>query len=81
MNDNVLRLKRLIAASLKGGFVLRTRRDQSVKWWDPEEESALNVRVGGQWCTTVRTPDGRLITVSAKSRETLSVVRNAFRPR
>jgi uncharacterized protein YndB with AHSA1/START domain len=68
MNDNVLRLERLIAAPPERVFALWTEPEQLVKWWGPEgfdvPESALDVRVGGQWCTTMRAPDGRLRTVS-----------------
>jgi uncharacterized protein YndB with AHSA1/START domain len=68
MNDNVLRLERLIAAPPERVFALWTEPDQLVKWWGPEgfdvPESALNVRVGGRWCTTMRAPDGRLLIVS-----------------
>lgn len=68
MNDKVLHLERLIAAPPERLFALWTEPDQLVKWWGPEgfdvPESALDVRVGGHWCTTMRAPDGRLLTVS-----------------
>ena len=68
MNDNVLRLERLIAAPPERVFALWTEPDQLIKWWGPEgfdvPESALDVREGGQWCTTMRAPDGRRHTVS-----------------
>jgi uncharacterized protein YndB with AHSA1/START domain len=68
MNDTVLRLERMIAAPPERVFALWTEPDQLVKWWGPEgfdvPESALDVRVGGKWCTTMRAPDGRLCTVS-----------------
>jgi uncharacterized protein YndB with AHSA1/START domain len=73
VNDKVLRLERLIAAPPERVFALWTKPDQLVKWWGPEgfdvPVSALDVRVGGQWRTTMRSPDGRLLTVSGVYRQ------------
>jgi uncharacterized protein YndB with AHSA1/START domain len=73
VNDKVLRLERLIAAPPERVFALWTEPDQLVKWWGPEgfqlPASALEVRVGGRWRTTMRSPEGRLFTVSGVYRQ------------
>jgi uncharacterized protein YndB with AHSA1/START domain len=66
--DQVLRLERLIAASPERVFDLWTDPDLLVKWWGPEgfdvPAHALDVRPGGQWRTTMRSPEGKLHRVS-----------------
>jgi uncharacterized protein YndB with AHSA1/START domain len=76
--DQVLRLERMIAASPERVFELWTEPDQLVKWWGPDgydiPEHALDVRPGGEWCTTMRSPEGTRHTVSG-------VYRTIERPR
>ena len=66
--DKVLRLERLIAAPPERVFELWTEPEQLAKWWGPEgfdvPTYALDVRPGGHWRTTMRSPEGRLLTVS-----------------
>jgi uncharacterized protein YndB with AHSA1/START domain len=77
-DDSVLRLERVIAASPERLFELWTEPDQLVKWWGPEgydvPEHALDVRPGGRWRTTMRSPEGTRLTVSG-------VYRTIERPR
>ena len=66
--DTVLRLERLIAAPPQRVFDLWTDPELPVKWWGPEGTDvpahAIDVRPGGRWRTTIRSPDGTLHTVS-----------------
>jgi uncharacterized protein YndB with AHSA1/START domain len=66
--DRVLRLERLIAAPPERLFELWTEPEQLVKWWGPVgyevHAHTLDVRPDGRWRTTLRTPDGKLVTVS-----------------
>jgi uncharacterized protein YndB with AHSA1/START domain len=68
MEDNVLRMERLIAAPPERVFDLWTEPDLLVRWWGPDgfdvPTSAMDVRPGGRWKTTMRSPEGRLHTVS-----------------
>jgi uncharacterized protein YndB with AHSA1/START domain len=68
LDDRVLRLERLIAAPPESVFALWTEPEKLVQWWGPEgcdvPASALDVRPGGHWKTTMRTPEGKLHTVS-----------------
>jgi uncharacterized protein YndB with AHSA1/START domain len=67
-DDDVLRLERLIAAPPERVFALWTEPDLLVKWWGPEgfdvPVHSLDVRNGGRWRTTMRSPEGKLHTVS-----------------
>ena len=66
--DRVLRLERLIAAPPERVFELWTRPEQLVRWWGPDgwdiPAHAIDVRPGGHWRTTMRSPEGRRETVS-----------------
>jgi len=66
--DNVLRLERLIAAPPERVFELWTEPEDLVRWWGPDGYDvpvhALDVKPGGRWRTTMRSPDGQLLTVS-----------------
>jgi uncharacterized protein YndB with AHSA1/START domain len=76
--DQVLRLERMIAASPERLFELWTEPRELVKWWGPDgydtPEHALDVRPGGRWRTTMRSPEGTRHTVSG-------VYRTIERPR
>ncbi len=66
--DRVLRLERLIAAPPERVFDLWTEPDLLVQWWGPEgydvPAHALDVRPGGAWRTTMRSPEGKRVSVS-----------------
>jgi uncharacterized protein YndB with AHSA1/START domain len=66
--DRVLRLERLIAAPPERVFELWTQPEQLVKWWGPDgwdiPAHTIDVRPGGHWRTTMRSPEGRRETVS-----------------
>ena len=68
MSDTELRLERLIPAPPERVFALWAEPEQLVKWWGPEgvdvPSHAIDVRPGGHWRTTMRRPEGELITVS-----------------
>jgi len=67
-DDQVLRIERLIPASPERLFELWSEPSELVKWWGPDgfdvPASALDVRPGGHWRTTMRSPQGDLHTVS-----------------
>jgi len=67
-DDQVLRIERLIPASPERLFELWSEPNELVKWWGPDgfdvPASALDVRPGGHWRTTMRSPQGDLHTVS-----------------
>jgi uncharacterized protein YndB with AHSA1/START domain len=67
-DERVLELERLIAAPPERVFELWTEPELLVKWWGPEgydvPEHALDVRPGGHWRTTMRSPEGKRVTVS-----------------
>jgi uncharacterized protein YndB with AHSA1/START domain len=67
-DEDALRLERLIAAPPERVFALWTEPDLLVKWWGPEgfdiPAHALDVRKGGTWRTTMRSPEGKHHTVS-----------------
>lgn len=71
--DLVLRIERLIAAPPERVFALWTEPEQLVKWWGPDgfhiPQQALDVRPGGTWRTTMRSPEGSLHIVSGVYRE------------
>jgi uncharacterized protein YndB with AHSA1/START domain len=66
--DQVLRIERLIAASPERVFDLWTEPELLVAWWGPEgydvPTHAIDVRPGGHWRTTMRSPEGKRVTVS-----------------
>jgi len=66
--ETTLRLERLIAAPPERVFDLWTDPGLLVRWWGPVgfdvPALALDVRPGGRWRTTMRSPDGALHTVS-----------------
>jgi uncharacterized protein YndB with AHSA1/START domain len=65
--DRVLRLERLIAAPPERVFELWTEPELVAQWFGPDgfdiPDYALDVRPGGSWCTTMRSPEGKLYTV------------------
>lgn len=68
MSDTELRLERLIAAPPERVFAHWVEPALLVKWWGPEgydiPDHALDIRPGGHWRTTMRSPDGKLHVVS-----------------
>ncbi|HSR75615.1 MAG TPA: SRPBCC domain-containing protein [Xanthobacteraceae bacterium] len=68
MNDRVLEIERLIPAPPERVFDYWTEPELLAKWFGPEgfdiPTKNLDVRPGGKWRTTMRTPDGQLRTVS-----------------
>jgi len=68
VNDRELRLERLIAAPPDSVFELWTEPELLITWWGPQgyevTAHALDVRPGGRWRTTMRSPDGAVRTVS-----------------
>ena len=67
-DDITLRMERIIAAPPERLFELWTEPQELVKWWGPEgfttPKQAMDVRPGGRWRTTMRSPDGKNHTVS-----------------
>jgi uncharacterized protein YndB with AHSA1/START domain len=67
-DDTLLRLERLIAAPPERVFELWTEPEGLVLWWGPDgydiPTHLLDVRPGGVWRTTMRSPQGELSTVS-----------------
>jgi len=63
-----LRMERIIAATPERLFALWTEPEELIKWWGPEgyttPKHAMDVRPGGRWRTTMRSPDGKDHTVS-----------------
>ena len=72
-DDQILRIERLIPAAPERVFDYWSEPDELVKWWGPEgfdiPTSALDVRPGGHWRTTMRSQQGDLVTVSGVYRE------------
>ena len=68
MNDNVLEMERLIPAPPERVFEYWTEPELVAKWFGPGEfdvpSSDLDLRPGGIWRTTIRSPEGQLRTVS-----------------
>jgi uncharacterized protein YndB with AHSA1/START domain len=68
MNDNVLELERLIPAPPERVFEYWTEPELVAKWFGPGDfdvpSSQLDLRPGGKWRTTIRSPEGKLRTVS-----------------
>jgi uncharacterized protein YndB with AHSA1/START domain len=67
-DDRVLRLERLIPATPEQVFDAWAKPELLAKWWGPDgfdvPKYALDVRPGGSWRTTMRSPQGQLHTVS-----------------
>ena len=67
-DDRVLRLERLIPAPPERVFEAWTRPELLAQWWGPDgfdvPEYSLDVREGGRWRTTMRSPQGTLHKVS-----------------
>ena len=63
-----LRMERIIAATPERLFALWTEPEELIKWWGPEgyttPKHTMDVRPGGRWRTTMRSPDGKDHTVS-----------------
>jgi uncharacterized protein YndB with AHSA1/START domain len=72
MSDSVLHLERLIAAPPERVFAHWTEPALLAKWWGPEGVDipayTLDPRPGGHWRTTMRSPDGKRMTVSGQYR-------------
>jgi uncharacterized protein YndB with AHSA1/START domain len=68
MNDNVLEMERLIAAPPERVFEYWTEPELVAKWFGPGDfdvpSSQLDLRRGGKWRTTIRSPEGKLRSVS-----------------
>jgi uncharacterized protein YndB with AHSA1/START domain len=68
MNDNVLEMERLIPAPPERVFEYWTEPELVAKWFGPGDfdvpSSQLDLRPGGKWRTTIRSPEGELRTVS-----------------
>jgi uncharacterized protein YndB with AHSA1/START domain len=68
MNDNVLEMERLIPAPPERVFEYWTEPELVAKWFGPGDfdvpASQLDLRPGGKWRTTIRSPEGQLRTVS-----------------
>ena len=66
--DSVLRVERLIPAKPERVFELWTDPELLIQWWGPEgfttPKHAIDVRPGGRWRTTMRSPEGNDYTVS-----------------
>jgi uncharacterized protein YndB with AHSA1/START domain len=68
LSENELRLERLIPAPPERVFALWTEPAEIVKWWAADRHeipvSDFDVRPGGKWHATYRTPVGGRRTVS-----------------
>ena len=68
MKDHVLEMERLIPAPPERVFEYWTEPELVAKWFGPGEfdvpSSDLDLRPGGKWRTTIRSPEGQLRTVS-----------------
>jgi len=68
IDDRILRMERLIAAPPERVFDLWTEPELLTRWWGPDgfdvPASAMDVKPGGRWKTTMRSPAGTLHTVS-----------------
>jgi uncharacterized protein YndB with AHSA1/START domain len=68
MNDRVLEIERLIPAPPERVFDYWTEPELLARWFGPEgcdvPTRNLDVRPGGTWRTTIRSPEGKLRTVS-----------------
>jgi uncharacterized protein YndB with AHSA1/START domain len=67
-DERVLRLERLIPAPPEKIFALWTEPELVAKWWGPDgyelAKYELDVRAGGRWRTSMRSPEGKLMTMS-----------------
>lgn len=82
MSDDVLQIERLIAAPPERVFAHWVEPALLVKWWGPEgydiPDQTLDPRPGGQWRTTMRSPEGKRMTVSGVYRSIESPKRLVF---
>ncbi len=82
MQDEELRIERLIPAPPDKVYALWTDPDLLVKWWGPEgydiPQHSLDVRPGGHWRTVMRSPEGARHTVSGIYRELMPPKRMIF---
>jgi len=80
--DEVLRIERLIPAPPDRVYTYWTDPHHLIKWWGPEgyeiPAHALDIRQGGRWRTTMRSPDGGCHTVSGIYRELVPSSRMVF---
>lgn len=71
-DTRALRLERLIAAPPDRVFGFWTEPDLLVQWWGPDGYDvpvrALDLRPGGRWRTTMRSPEGNQLHVSGRYR-------------
>jgi uncharacterized protein YndB with AHSA1/START domain len=67
VNDSVLEMERLIPAPPERVFEYWTEPELVAKWFGPGEcdvpSSELDLRPGGKWRATIRSPEGKLHTV------------------
>lgn len=67
-DDRVVLLERLIPAPPETVFDAWVKSEMLIKWWGPEGFDVpahdLDARPGGQWHTTMRSPEGKLYTAS-----------------
>lgn len=80
--DDELRIERLIAAPPETVYAYWTDPERIVRWWGPEDYDipahTFEIRRGGLWRTTMRSPDGRFYTVSGIYRELVPATRLVF---
>jgi uncharacterized protein YndB with AHSA1/START domain len=80
--DEELRVERFIAAPPETVYLYWTDPQRIVRWWGPEgydiPAHTFEVRRGGRWRTTMRSPDGGLYTVSGIYRELVPATRLVF---
>ncbi len=60
--ERILRIERILTATPEAVFDAWTKPDLLVQWWGPEGFTAtidaMDLRVGGRWRTTMRSPEG-----------------------
>jgi uncharacterized protein YndB with AHSA1/START domain len=80
--NRILRLSRIFRVPRERVFRAWIDPEQLVKWWGPEgftaPACALDVRQGGTWRTTMRSPEGKDHIVSGVYREILPPQRLVF---
>ncbi len=72
-DTRIIRLTRTFAAPRERVFRAWTEPEQLIKWWGPKgftvPEHSIDVRVGGAWRTTMRSPEGTNHIVAGVYRE------------
>lgn len=67
-DDQILKLERVMPAAPDSVFSAWTDPEVLARWWGPEHMSIphheMDIREGGSWLTTMRSPDGNEFTVS-----------------